>query len=187
MERKPKLKKCRHCPKEFQQFLSTQIVCSVECGLKEAKIQTQKKKKTEDKEERKRIKEKKEKLKTRTQWLKEAQTEFNKFIRLRDEKDPCISCGRHHKGQYQAGHYRTVGGNPELRFEELNVHKQCSACNNHLSGNIVEYRINLLKKIGQECLDFLEGPHQPLKLTIDQIKEIRQKYKGKCKEIEAMK
>jgi hypothetical protein len=116
-------------------------------------------------------------------YTKEAQKWFNKFIRLRDDKEPCISCQRHHTGQYHAGHYRTVGSAPELRYEEDNCHKQCSACNNHLSGNIVNYRPNLINKIGQERVDWLEGPHKPAKLSIDNLKLIIEKYKAKCKEL----
>jgi len=70
-----------------------------------------------------------------------------------------------------------------LRFCELNVHKQCSVCNNHRSGNIVEYRINLVKKIGAEQVEWLEGSHKPEKYTIEQIKEIRAEYQLKLKEL----
>lgn len=122
----------------------------------------------------------KERVKTRGQWTKEAQAEFNKFIRLRDKDEPCISCQRFHTGQYHAGHYRSVGAHPELRFNELNNHKQCAPCNNHLSGNLVDYRINLIKKIGLEKVEWLEGPHKQEKLCIDEIKITKNKYKEKC-------
>jgi len=177
MERKPKPKKCNECKAEFTPWVSTQLVCSPKCGIEYAR-------KKEAKKQAKELKERKKKLMTKSEWMKLAQAEFNKFIRLRDKDEPCISCGRHHQGQYHAGHYRTVGANPELRFEELNCHKQCSVCNNHKSGNIVDYRINLVRKIGQEAIDWLEGPHDPLKLTIEQIQGIRKKYRDKCKELE---
>jgi hypothetical protein len=118
-------------------------------------------------------------------WLKQAQAAFNAFIRGRDEKEPCISCGRHHSGQYHAGHYRTVGAHPELRFDELNCHKQCSVCNNHLSGNLLEYRIALIKKIGQDSVEILEGPHDPKKYSIDDLKAIAKEYKQKLKDLQA--
>jgi len=66
--------------------------------------------------ERKLHQARKEKVKTKGQHLRDAQSEFNKYIRLRDAKEPCISCGRFHTGQYHAGHYLTVGAKPELRF-----------------------------------------------------------------------
>ena len=174
--RKLKQKKCRQCPAKFTPWASTQTVCSPNCAIKESQNQS-------EKQYRKLLRDKKERIKTRPELLKEAQVEFNKFIRLRDQGEPCISCGRHHQGQYHAGHYRTVGGNPELRFNELNCHKQCSVCNNHKSGNIVEYRINLVRKIGNDCIDWLEGPHDPIKLTSDQIREIKAKYKEKVKSL----
>jgi len=110
--------------------------------------------------------------------MKRCQTEFNKYIRNRDSKDPCISCNRHHKGQYHAGHYKTVGGHPALRFEEDNCHKQCSVCNNYKSGNLSEYRSNLLKKIGLDRVEWLEGPHDPVKYSIEDLQKMLAKYQS---------
>ena len=138
----------------------------------------------QEKHARKAKRERRDALKTRSQWLKEAQTAFNRFIRARDMKKPCISCGRFHEGQWHAGHYRTVGAHPELRFTEVNCHKQCAPCNNHKSGNIVEYRIELVKRIGQDQVEWLEGAHDPLKLTIDEIKALKAKYNKKAREAE---
>jgi len=114
-------------------------------------------------------------------WLTEAQAAFNAWIRKRDEKLPCISCSRFHSGQHHAGHYLSTGARPELRFDEANVHKQCAPCNNHKSGNAIEYRINLVKRIGGKRVGMLEGPHEPKKYTIDEIKEIKKEYKEKVK------
>lgn len=168
-------KVCKSCKEKFSPRSTTQQACSIECAI----ILASKKK---EKDSKLKLRQDKLKLKTRAVWLREAQSVFNKYIRQRDKDAPCISCGRYHNGQYHAGHYRSVGANPELRFDELNNHKQCSACNNHLSGNIVEYRKNLLVKIGQEKLDLLEGPHEPKKYTIDEIKAIKTHFKTKLKE-----
>ncbi|RBL65636.1 recombination protein NinG, partial [Pseudomonas sp. MWU13-2625] len=94
-----------------------------------------------------------------------------------------VSCGRHHDGQYHAGHYRTVGANPEIRFEPLNVWKQCAPCNTHLSGNLVNYRLSLLQRIGAEKLAWLEGLHPACKHTIEEIKAIKADYREKIKEL----
>lgn len=120
----------------------------------------------------------------RSHWIKKAQAAFNKYVRLRDAKDPCISCGRFHEGQYHSGHYKSVGSSPELRFCELNNHKQCAPCNNHLSGNIVNYRPRLIDKIGLDKVEWLEGPHKSAKLSIDDIKSIEKKYKQMIKDLE---
>ena len=116
--------------------------------------------------------------------LKEAQKSFNRFIRERDKYLPCVSCGRFHEGQWHAGHYRTTAAAPELRYEELNCHKQCAPCNNHKSGNISEYRIELIKRIGEDKVDWIEGPHDPKKYTIEELKEIRATYDQKWKDLQ---
>lgn len=181
----PKQHKCKACGNYFiKTFSSTQIVCSVKCAMVIGKKKAEEKRKKQDKSDRLQRKERLKALKTRADWLKDLQQVFNQFIRLRDKDLPCISCGRYHSGQYHAGHYRSVGACPELRFDELNVHKQCSACNNYKSGNITEYRINLVRKIGAEEVERLEQQnHPPLKLTIDEIKDLIQVYKAKVKEL----
>ena len=173
-----KQKKCRVCGEKFLPPNSLAFVCSFDCAIKYGAENHK-----QERVQRAIFKIAKEKIKTRSEHLKDAQATFNEFIRERDKNEPCISCGRHHNGQYHAGHYRSVGACPELRFCELNVHKQCSVCNNHKSGNILEYRINLVKKIGVEKVEWLEGKHEPKKYTIEQIKEIRAKYQLKLKEL----
>ena len=174
--------KCKVCGQPFvKTFSSTQKVCSPECAIKLARDNAQK---AQERAEKKKQRERKAKLKSRSEWLKEAQSVFNKFIRLRDKDQPCISCGRYHQGKYDAGHYRSVGACPELRFCELNVHKQCAPCNDHKSGNIIEYRINLVNKIGVDKVAWLERQdHDPKKYTIEDCKAIIKYYKAKIKEL----
>jgi len=171
-----RLTKCKVCRTLFQKMSISHKVCKPECAI----ILN-----TKEKEQTRRTEHLKAKVKARTraEWLKLAQAAFNAFIRKRDESEPCISCGRHHNGQYHAGHYFTVGARPELRFNEDNNNKQCAPCNNHLSGNIALYRQGLLKKIGQERLDILEGYHPPKKYTIEDCQEIIKTYKAKLKSL----
>jgi hypothetical protein len=68
----------------------------------------------------------------------------------------------------------------------LNCHKQCSACNEHLSGNLTEYRKWLLTRIGQESLDWLEGPHAAKHYSIEDLKQITRICKTKLKELRAI-
>lgn len=109
-----------------------------------------------------------------------AQTAFNAYIRARDSKEPCISCQRHHSGQYHAGHFKTVSARSELKFNEDNCHKQCAPCNNHLSGNIEHYRPNLINKIGRERVEALDV-HQVIKWDCDAYRDIEILYKRKLK------
>ncbi len=175
------MKTCRVCGSSFEPvFSSLQKVCTVACSIADAKITNRKAFKQETRRRKKALNEE-----SKSYQLKKCQEIFNRYIRSRDEKLPCISCNRHHEGQYHAGHYRTVGSTQGLglRFNELNCFKQCAPCNNHLSGNIVEYRINLIKRIGEAKLNWLEGPHEIHKYTIDDIKEIKIYYKEKLSEL----
>jgi len=174
--------RCKNCKKKFEpkKFLQKYCMEDIDC----IKAYLESIKKDNEKKWNKEKKKKKEELKTKSDWLNDLQTIFNKYIRLRDNDLPCISCGTTKKKQYHAGHYRTRGHCPELRFNELNCHKQCSTCNNYKSGNIVEYRINLIKRIGDDNVNWLEGNHEPLRLTIADIKELIIEYKKKIKDFE---
>jgi hypothetical protein len=155
--------------------------CSPDCGLIVAGKRTITLKRSKRAVERKETKKARERIKTRSEWLKEAQTAVNAYVRERDSDLPCVSCGRHHEGQYHAGHYRSTGSAPELRFDEKNIHKQCAPCNNHLSGNLIPYRVELIRRIGQDGVDYLEGPHDLKKYTVEQIKKVRDDYRARLK------
>lgn len=182
---------CRICKKEYTPRNSLQKVCGVECAIKLARQQQEVKIKREIKAaealKRKERVEARLKIKKPREWLSEAQVAFNAYVRLRDADEPCISCGRYHEGQYHAGHYLSIGAHPELRFEEDNVHKQCSVCNNFKSGNLIGYRDGLIDKIGLERVEWLEGPHEPSRYSIEDLKKIKAKYKRKVRNLNAAK
>lgn len=95
-----------------------------------------------------------QKLKNKCQLL------FNEYIRLRDltgDYFKCISCGEIKDKKYMdCGHYFNVGYYDSLRFEDDNAHGQCRHCNYFLRGNLLEYRKNLVFKIGLERFNLLE-------------------------------
>lgn len=180
-KRPTKAHKCKVCDEKYQKFSSTQQACSPKCALE----LVERKKQREFNKETRRLK---EKIKSRSDWLSLAQIEFNKYIRLRDADQPCISCNdnigdKFTGGSYDAGHYRSRGASPELRFHEDNCFKQCKKCNRQYSGNVANMRIGILKRIGQERLDIIEGSHPVRKYTIEEAKEIRAYYRALCKEI----
>jgi hypothetical protein len=115
-------------------------------------------------------------------WLKLAQMTFNKWIRHRDKGMSCISCGNEPK-KANAGHYFSQGGHSNVRFHEDNVHLQCEHCNSYLSGNLLNYRIGIEKRIGTARLIVLEViAHETKKWTIQELNEIIETYKRKLKE-----
>jgi len=179
------MRKCRYCNSEIPKTKDcTEPVkkagfCTIDHmakhGIEKAKAAREKKQRADNKKA-------KERLKTRGDYAKEAQAEFNRFIRLRDNGESCISCQKPPKKK-NAGHYRSVGSCPELRFEPLNCHLQCEHCNTYLSSNAIEYRINLVKKLGCEAVAWLEGPHEPKKYTIDELKSIKAEYREKANKL----
>lgn len=156
----------------------------IEYATSNSKSLASKGRQIQQKEEKASLRKRKEELRPRSWYLKECQKWFNKFIRLRDAGESCISCGRSTGSKINAGHYRSVGSCPELRFDELNCHLQCEHCNSYKSGNIEHYRPALIRKVGAEKVEWIEGPHEPKKYTIDDLKELIAKYKKKCKEFE---
>lgn len=181
---KPKKCKADGCGTMFTPYKPMQKCCSVECEYKYALKHLEKKRERRRKEEKKKVREAKKRLKTRSQWAKEAQIAFNRYIRLRDKNEPCISCGKNTGAKMNAGHYLSVGAHPELRYNELNCHKQCEHCNSFLSGNIAKYRINLVEKIGLEKVEWLEGPHEVPRRTAEYFEEIKRIYTEKAKKLE---
>ncbi|MBC4813798.1 recombination protein NinG, partial [Klebsiella quasipneumoniae] len=151
--KQPRPKTCKNpaCRSSFIPQRLGQAVCSPKCALATVEVQKAKEKKSLAQAGRRDIKVRKEKLKSRADHMKDTQQAFNAWIRARDAGQPCISCGTTADVQYCAGHYRTTGSCPELRFEPLNVHLQCNKnCNLSKSGNILGYRPRLLEKIGAE-------------------------------------
>lgn len=188
----PKPKKCKNpaCGISFPPQRLGQAVCSPKCALAMAPANSERASKAIAQRDRREIQVRKEKLKSRAVHLREAQAAVNEYVRLRDAHLPCISCDSMPNdndlmtgSRWDAGHYRSVGACPELRFEPLNIHRQCVKCNRNLSGNAVEYRIRLVQRIGDETVAWLEGPHEPRKYTVEEIKTIKAEYRAKTREL----
>lgn len=190
--KQPKPKTCKNpaCRASFVPQRLGQAVCSPKCALAVVEAKKAKEKKSLALAGRREIKIRKEKLKNRADHLREAQAAVNEYVRLRDAHLPCISCDSTPNdndlmtgSRWDAGHYRSVGACPELRFESLNIHRQCVKCNRNLSGNAVEYRIRLVQRIGAEKVAWLEGLHAPCKYTVEEVKAIKAKYRAMTKEL----
>jgi hypothetical protein len=111
-----------------------------------------------------------------------AQSAVNAYVRARDEGMPCISCGE--MKPLQAGHYWSVGARPEMRFNEANIHGQCSRCNVDLAGNRDAFRAGIVERYGSEELaDALDTTIPAQKWTLDELREIRASAEAKRAEI----
>ena len=176
-----KPKPCAHCEALFTPVRPLQRVCSPICAARSVKAKNS--------QERAQFKERKAKLKRIPDLVKEAQTAFNKWIRARDEKEPCISCGapppdlsQLHAGR-DAGHYRSTGAAAHLRFHEDNCHAQCVKCNQWKAGNAVDYRLGLVARLGLERVEAIEANNVPHKWERDELIAIRALYTAKTKEL----
>ncbi len=191
-------KKCKHCSEYEYASIGVKtpvgFFCSSEHMMEFIKEKRQRQidkgiikqrnaAKEKAKKERKVFRERKEKLKTVGDYTKEAQASINKYIRLRDSGKPCISCGSLPEqklgGTMDAGHYRSRGSAGHLRFNVFNIHAQCVKCNRYNSGNAVDYRISLIKKIGLERVERLENDNSPRKFTIEYLKRVKKIFNKK--------
>lgn len=177
--------KCKKCRERFEPKFSTleKYCWKEDCKLFEALqiLEKSKKKSMNDWNQKKQII--KKSLLTNSDYLKLAQAMFNKFIRLRDQGQMCISCNKKALKE-NAGHYFSAGGHSNVRFDEDNVHLQCEYCNTYLSGNLLNYQVGIERRIGGERLIKLhEKAHETKKWSKEELEGIVTKYKAKCKEL----
>jgi len=188
-----KPKPCSECREVFQPRNSLTKVCSYQCALKRVEAaNTRKATQLAKKEEslRKRdLRARKVAIKPLSHWLGLTQTACNAYIRRRDENDGCISCNKPSTwgGQWHASHYRPAGNCSPLRFHPMNIHKACSECNNFKSGNLSEFRIKLIGKIGLDMVEFLESQNHPYKWDIDDANDVKAHYKEQFKLLKKVK
>lgn len=197
-EKLPRKKKCKECGTRFQPVRTFEAWCSPDCGLAIARkrqaaasARQQAKQRQQITRQRKQARaDKKAFNENDKKWLmKQAVFHCHAFIRLRDDRDPCISCNRFTVVQWHAGHYRPAGVNSALKFHPWNIHKQCSQCNNYQSANKhgdgggAGYIANLTLKIGADAVQWLDDNHEEKKWTVDELREIIASYKQQKKEL----
>lgn len=184
--KQPRPKKCRVCRETFTPRKALQVVCSPNCALLHAKQKGERERKALDKIERKELRAARERIKAKGDYMREAQAVVNRYVRLRDAHLGCVSCERPAtwRGQWHASHYRSRGAAPHLRFNLHNIHKACSICNNHLSGNIMGYRPELVRRIGEERVAMLEANQERAGFTIDYLKRLKRVFAKKCRQLE---
>lgn len=203
--RKPARRKCKVCGEYFvPKFHDIRIrwccpehgaMYAIDLRAKEkvkAEAKRIKAKKDEEKAGRIRRQAKRESFKTKSQWDKEAQSAFNRYIRIRDEGKECVSCGNPLIGKsnyltgsaIDASHYRSRGAASHLKFNVFNVHSACTRCNRQLSGNAVEYRIRLIDRIGLALVERLESDNEPRKFDIPYLQRIKSIFTRKARVLE---
>jgi len=191
-----RLKKCPECAEKYQPTRQLQPCCDkIECKASYAIRHveaTRKRRRMQEmnvqKADRKVIKLKLDAIKPRGKLIAEADRAFCAYIRKRDQLAgyACISSGKPldwSGNNVDAGHYRSRGSAPHLRYDERNCHAQSKHDNRYLSGNAVDYRIGLVARIGLQAVESLEADQESRKYSNDELKAIKAKYTAMTKEL----
>jgi len=174
---------CQVCRKAFIQFRMGQVVCNPRCAIKQQK-DARKRQKVAD---RARLAELDPKRKQKAR--AKAKKALHTFIRERDAGKSCISCSKvlvkagKLGGDYDAGHFRSVGSAKHMEFVERNIHGQCKRCNCELGGNALEYQKGLIARYGQHYVDALLADQTVRKLTVDDYETIEKLYTQKLRDL----
>ena len=187
-----KKKKCKECRKSFQPFNSMTKACSVKCAL--ALVSKEKERKF-NAETRKL----KDKIKTLNELLSEAQDAFNKYIRIRDQGKPCPSCGRSEDeiiaaqgwktgGAFDAGHYRSRGAASQLRFNLIQVWRECKSCNggggkySHKDHTKTQrYRATLVERLGEERVAQIDNDNRQSRYTKEYARRVKRIFSRRAR------
>ncbi len=177
----PERKKCK-CGNTYTQYTTLQNKC-VSCLAKVGKdrmtpgTKEHKESVTQHKREHKE--------KDKTYWREQAQKAVNRYIRMRDRNESCPTCERPlNRGvQLQAGHFKTRGSHPAIRYVIQNIHGQCASCN-LFTNDLAKYEAFIVRKYGQEMLDWLNVEHGVYNFTVEDMQAIALHYKNLCGRIE---
>jgi len=186
------MRKCKTCGERYEAQKGSMVTwCSPKCGYELSQIKLEKKRAKDKKADTKKRREKllSEDLPKQKRLTQQA---VNKLALKRDTGKPCISCGTESPTiQYAAGHFKTVGGNSELRYNLKNINRQCNRrCNSALSGNIEGamgthgQRVGIIDRFGQEHLDWIEGAHSLIKYKCHDLIEFRKEVNQIIREME---
>lgn len=175
-----KTRACKNCRQPFVKMSGWQKYCrSVECAIAAAEEAKAKREKAEAREHRKKLAD----SKPVSHWEKKAEEAVNKYVRLRDFRDGCISCHlpANWDGQWHASHYRSVGAASAVRFNLWNINKACSVCNKWKSGNLAEYEPRIRAKWGNERVDWLKAQNQIVRYSVDYLKRLQRVFNKKAR------
>lgn len=171
---------CTHCAKPFERrYTSMQAVCSPRCAAR--KVAADKRAKAEAaKAEKRADRAKLESFKRLPTLIAEAQHEVNRYVRLRDELRygrVCISCGARPTnkpgGTLDAGHFRSRGSAPHLRFYLPQIALQCVRCNRDRGGERDGFKRGLVERLGAERVDAIEAMNFPSTVDREYLRRMK--------------
>ena len=133
-----------------------------------------------------------------TSLYKRVKVNFHKYVQLRDVQKAasgelvakCIACSKSwilntstDWKNFVASHYWRADLYKSIELNPMNVNGSCAHCNTRKHGNISEYQIHLLEKIGQENFDkLIIKRNQVKKCSFSELEELNNFYLEKIKE-----
>ena len=170
------------CGERFTPMRAMQAACSLRCA--QAFVDTAKARAaaTARAQDARQTRAKLEALQPKQYWLKRAEKAVNRYVRARDFKRGCISCHlpASWPGQWHASHYRSVGAASAMRFNLWNIHKACSVCNNHKSGNIAEYRPRIVALLGADRVEWIASQNSRAEYSVEYLKRMAAVFSRKA-------
>lgn len=182
----PQAKSCVVCERVFVPDRMGQVVCRGSCGIKKARAERE----AAEKAERESVKRRKEAIKPRAKWLAECQAIVNRYVRLRAlaRGEGCYTCGatpeQKFGGTYDAGHFRSVGSAPHLRYWMPQIKLQCIPCNRHKGGMPMAFRQHLVRDHGEDWVTRLEAMQHVAKFDVDYLKRLKAVITKKVRRLE---
>ena len=187
---KPRPKRCRYCKAQFMPARPLQKVCGWQCAAVLALKDHAKRDAKEAAKERAADRVKREAMKPRAKWLAEAQAVINRYVRIRalSRGEGCYTCGatpaQKFGGTYDAGHFRSVGSAPHLRFWIPQIKLQCIPCNRHKGGMALEFRRALVRDHGAAWVESLEAMQHVAKFDVPYLCRLKKVVGKRCKRLE---
>ena len=178
-------RKCRHCGEFIKDFIVYGLMafCNYDHAASYAYANKSKGAAIKQKIARKVKKEKLDKLKTNTDWARETERSFNRYIGVRDRELDCGMCGKPINSNRHSCHYRSVGACKALRFNTFNVVSGCHRCNVEQGGNLIEYRIRLVRRFGSDKVEWLESQNAPTRYSVEYLIRLKKIFNRRAKHL----
>ena len=182
--------RCKACKVDFTSHLPMARACSIDCAVALAAADREKKRKASATTDRRETRAKLDKLKSRSAWMRECQVVVNKVVRLRDmlAGRGCITCGARPAqkvgGTMDAGHFRSVGSAPHLRFFTPQIALQCVTCNRYQGGRALDFRRALVERRGAAWVEALEGMQGCGKWSIEYLQRLKAVFSKLARRLE---
>jgi len=109
----------------------------------------------------------------------------SQYIRLK-EHYVCFTCGAQlDKNTSNCGHFLHNAKTSKIAYEHKILHCQCVRCNHHLSGNLLEYTLKMVRKYGMKQVNqWKREASKPYKWKRSELEEKLSTVKKQLKRLE---